>query len=94
MVDTSLDIDLSLLVGAMDEIGCEHSRHHDYPKAHDNGPATHYLRASHGCGHDAVYAACSKWVRTVSNYTGMLRCSGCSAPVEASAIKVLGPVNG
>lgn len=95
VTEIDFDIDLSVLVGPMDEIGCEHSRHHT-GKRHDSGPATHYIHVWHeDCGHDMVYAACATWVRTVQTYHGNLRCVTCREPVDCQEnLRVLGPVNG
>lgn len=66
-VDIDTDIDLSLLVGEMEDMECEHSEHSKRRDAHGNGPATHYVRKVHECSTPKVYAVCEKFSQAVTN---------------------------
>jgi hypothetical protein len=92
-LDIDFDIDLSLLVGPMDEIGCEHSAHDTQPQFHSDGPATHYIHIKHECGNDVVYAACARWVDIVRNRALTYRCAKCRVRLgREHDPKILGPV--
>lgn len=96
VTEIDYDIDLSILVGPMEPIVCEHSNHHTNPILHDRGPATHYVQARHeDCGWTVMYAACARWVEMITLYRDeYLRCMGCKTQMPVSGITVLGPVNG
>jgi hypothetical protein len=94
MIDTSFDVDLSLLVGPMDELECEHRQHGQAYTAH-GGKATHYVRGNHEqCGyHGEVKAACGPYVEYVQMDV-WLRCPSCRFNVHAYETEILGPVGG
>ncbi len=77
--DISLDIDLSLLVGEMEEQECEHSQHKapDFHKSHGLGPATHYVKTLHLCFGSMIYAACNRFAMKVKSGTMIVKCDTC-----------------
>lgn len=95
MTETSLDIDLSLLVGPMDEMECEHSQHRDSHPKHDSGPATHYIKVSHECLDGLVYAACERFATMVEGGQIAVYCHLCGvSELSGDSISVVGKVNG
>ncbi|MCO4257357.1 hypothetical protein [Pseudarthrobacter cellobiosi] len=94
-MSTSLDLDISALVGEMDAVPCEHTQHGLHP-LHTDSPASHYVRVHcPSCPYDSgVFAACQGFIAAVlANMTG--RCFGCDTTTPASeAVTILGPVGG
>lgn len=93
--DISLDIDLSLLVGEMEDMACEHSQHNHGTEMHDDGPATHYIKGLHHCFQQKVYAACSLFSQYVENDSMTIICRSCMTVDRArEMLQVVGKVGG
>lgn len=94
MTETFLDIDLSLLVGPMDDMACEHSTHGKSKIFHDVGPATHYIRSKNHCGGGhLIYAACTRWADVVRARRISFCCLECGTSMDdPEHITVVGPV--
>jgi hypothetical protein len=91
--DISLDIDLSLLVGEMEDQECEHSQHKKGLKTHGIGPATHYIKTIHGCQPGLIYAACNRFAMHVKAGAVWMRCGMCDQLGYASEfLEVVGKV--
>jgi len=91
-VDIDFDIDLSLLVGPLEDQGCEHSEHGNH-RAHGEGPATHYIRTIHPCKSTRVYAACKLFVWYVKADLIKIRCVECRTLGLASEfLEVVGEI--
>ncbi|GGH93931.1 hypothetical protein ACFFGR_09475 [Arthrobacter liuii] len=93
-MSTATDIDVAALVGEMDAVPCEHSQHTVTKLFHDDGPATHYIRAIHPCQPPShAFAACQKMVNTIRAALTVI-CGSCGAITTANeAHEILGPVN-
>lgn len=93
-MSTTLDMDLAALVGELEDVPCEISNHDTDWFWHDEGPATHYVRAfCPTCGDVAVKAICQRLTDAIlRNVDGC--CSKCGTDIPASSVTILGPVNG
>jgi len=76
-VQAGTEISLELLVGEFEEQACEHTQHATYRDAHQDEPASHYIRGYCICtGWSEAYAACPKFVERIqSNHLN--QCPGC-----------------
>lgn len=95
MTATVTEIDFRLLVEALEPPQCESEGHGvEDPTAHDDGPATHYVRLN--CPHctlNLVKTYCAAMVRFVSEERTYLKCSNCAmVRLSSQVAKVLGPV--
>lgn len=95
-MSTALDTDIATFVGEMPAQPCEHSEHGVKGKAHDDGPATHYVRSHCVCEANTegtLYAACAGFVNFIhSGAPGY--CSDCGWRGQINdLVTVLGPVN-
>jgi len=93
-MSTEVSVDIAALVGEMEAPPCEHSQHASYPRLHDAGPATHYVRGIHPCREASdAYAACGKLVRAI-RANNALYCGICGdLTTTREMFEVLGPVN-
>lgn len=94
-IETDTLIDISAMVGEMEAPHCEHSQHEVRKMFHDDGPATHYVRAVHGCLSEPThaFAACQKMVNTIRAGLTVI-CGRCGAVTTTNeAHEILGPVN-
>lgn len=92
---TATDIDVAALVGELEAPACEHSQHEVRKMFHDDGPATHYVRAVHHCLAEPThaFAACQKMVDTIRAGLVVI-CGRCGeVTTTGEAHEILGPVN-
>jgi hypothetical protein len=92
-VQAGVEISLELLVGEMEELGCEHVQHVTHKAVH-NGPATHYSRREcKFCGDvGEVEAVCQPYTDHVAQGRP-LQCMVCLEQGPAQQIrKILAPV--
>jgi len=88
-----VDVDLELLVGAIEAPPCEHSQHQTKPGAHGGEAASHYVQGFCVCaGWSDAYAACRKFVTYIQK-GDMNRCPDCGYMAPRNTVfKVLGPI--
>jgi len=91
-VQAGTEISLELLVGEMEELGCEHPHHGTSSEKH-GGKATHYYqRDCQFCGNTSdVLSVCWPFT-TVILTDGLLQCVYClEVGVGSQVGKILGP---
>lgn len=94
MTSTAIETDISVLVGQMPDIPCEHSQHGKPGAAHDDGPATHYIQSfCNDCYIEpTVLAACQAFTNLELQDLNV-HCTSCRRITPASqGLKILGPV--
>jgi hypothetical protein len=93
-MNTSLETDLVLLVGELEQVPCDLPQHGAHP-IHSEDPASHYVRAQ--CPHcetdTGVMAACPGYVAAVrANVRG--KCPNCEVMFPAlDMVTILCPVS-
>lgn len=93
-MSASLDLDIAAMVGEMEALPCEHSQHGDPNCAHDDGPATHYIKSDcESCQVKLpVRPVCAAYVSLV-RANGPMHCTDCGREgVAADFITILSPV--
>jgi hypothetical protein len=88
-------VEFELMLGAMDEVGCESPNHGELP--HGTGPATHYAMFMHECGdtpEGTLYAVCFDFAVYLSALSGSGICMGCNTAFSSvdEFVKIVGPV--
>lgn len=90
-VQAGVEISLELMVGEMEELGCESTGHHTEPDVHGSGPATHYVRVT--CSHmTAVKAYCQGFVDSLTEGL-VVHFPDCGEDIPSTfCTKILAPV--
>lgn len=99
-VDCQQDIEVLDLLDFHEPVGCAHSAHGRDRDWHDDGPATHYVKAYHKCAARPelqppfVYPACASFVEFVGWISGRIwQCKRCGVrAVGGDTFSVLCPV--
>ena len=96
MSATETDLAATILASAFDAVPCDHANHGKSAADHDSGPGTHYVKA--GCpvcdGEKEVFAACQRFVDTVTGWKHGFNCPRCQSFGPASDfVVILGPVS-
>lgn len=97
-MSTELDVDIAALVGEMADVPCESPSHASVPDWHDDGPATHYALALHGCVGPAgtVLPVCGTYAALTRNIAAeRCHCAHCGQKFSRAdeIVTILGPVN-
>jgi len=91
-MSTALDLDLDLLIGEMPAVPCESSTHDPADAAHDDGPATHYVRMiCPTCGTTVIKAYCRQFIDFIFG-GGKIEHGDCPALPGVEWATVLGPI--